>query len=173
MVRTLRRSVPNGKRGLPLKVLYNLWSDFPQKFGASFNCIFNTSEDWYLHFLRTHNIYGPINCTLGHFTGIWQDVGLTHWVICSQTAAQGLGSCQSNHKQRIFLCRHRGLRVSVRSGLEPWPGTLGTFTSEDEDDYKYEFSVLNMRITFVGRHFSKCTCSEQKTRTRSRPRPPI
>ena len=32
MVRTFRRSVPNGKRGLPLKVLYNLRSDFPQKF---------------------------------------------------------------------------------------------------------------------------------------------
>ena len=32
MVRTFRRSVPNGKRGLPLEVLYNLWSDFPQKF---------------------------------------------------------------------------------------------------------------------------------------------
>ena len=39
MVRTFRRSVPNGKRGLPLKVLYNLWSDFPQKF--LFHFIFN------------------------------------------------------------------------------------------------------------------------------------
>ena len=50
---------------------------------------------------------------------------------------------------------------------------LGTFRSEGEDDYEYEFSVLSMRITFGGRHFSKCACSEQKTRTRSRPRPPI
>ena len=25
-------------------------------------------------------------------------------------------------------------------------GLLGTFRSEDEDDYEYEFSVLNMRI---------------------------
>ena len=50
---------------------------------------------------------------------------------------------------------------------------LETFRSEDEGDYEYEFSVLNMRIRFGGQHFSKCACSEQKTRTRSRPRPPI
>ena len=50
---------------------------------------------------------------------------------------------------------------------------LGTFRSEDEDDYEYEFSVLSMRIMFGGRYFSKCACSEQKTRTRSRSRPPI
>ena len=50
---------------------------------------------------------------------------------------------------------------------------LGTFRSEDGDDYEYEFSVLNMRIRFGGQHFSNCACSEQKTRTRSRPRPPI
>ena len=52
-------------------------------------------------------------------------------------------------------------------------GTLGTFRSEDEDDYEYEFSILSMRIRFRGRHFSKCAYSEQKTRTRSRPRAPI
>ena len=51
--------------------------------------------------------------------------------------------------------------------------TLGTFRSEDEDDYEYEFTVLSMRIRFGSRHFSKCGCSEQKTRTRSRPGPPI
>ena len=50
---------------------------------------------------------------------------------------------------------------------------LGTFRSEDEDDYEYEFSILSMRIRFGGRHFSKCTCSDQKTRTLSRPRSPI
>ena len=50
---------------------------------------------------------------------------------------------------------------------------IGTFRSEDKDDYEYEFSVPSMRIRFGGRHFSKCACSEQKTRTRSRPRPPI
>ena len=50
---------------------------------------------------------------------------------------------------------------------------IGTFRSEDEDDYEYEFSVLSMRIRFGGRYFSKCACSEQKTRTRGRPRPPI
>ena len=46
---------------------------------------------------------------------------------------------------------------------------IGTFRSEDEDDYEYEFSVLNMRIGFGGRNFSKCAYSEQKTRTRSSP----
>ena len=51
--------------------------------------------------------------------------------------------------------------------------TIGTFRSEDEDDYEYEFSVLSMRIRFGGRHFSKCASSEKKTRTGSRPRPPI
>ena len=51
---------------------------------------------------------------------------------------------------------------------------LGTFRLEDEDDYEYgQFSVLSMGIRFEGRHFSKCACSEQKTRTRSGPRPPI
>ena len=50
---------------------------------------------------------------------------------------------------------------------------IGTFRSEDEGDYEYEFSVLSMRIRFGARHFSKCACSEQKTRTRSRPRLPI
>ena len=54
---------------------------------------------------------------------------------------------------------------------------IGTFRSKDEDDYENEFSVLSMRIRFGGRHFSKCACSEKKTRTRSctrrRPRPPI
>ena len=50
---------------------------------------------------------------------------------------------------------------------------IGTFRPEDEDDYEYEFSVLSTRIRFGGRHFSKCACSEQKTRTRSRPGSPI
>ena len=40
--------------------------------------------------------------------------------------------------------------------------TLGTFRSEDEDDYEYEFSVLSTRIRFGDRHFSKYACSEQK-----------
>ena len=50
---------------------------------------------------------------------------------------------------------------------------LGTFRAEDEDDHEYEFSVLCMRIRFGGQHFSKCLWSEQKTRTRSHPRPLI
>ena len=48
--------------------------------------------------------------------------------------------------------------------------TLGTFRSEDKDNLEYEFPVLSMRIRFGGRrrgrHFSKCACSERKTRTR-------
>ena len=47
------------------------------------------------------------------------------------------------------------------------------FRSEDENEYRYEFSVLSMRIRFGDRLFSKCACSEQKTRTRNRSRPPI
>ena len=43
--------------------------------------------------------------------------------------------------------------------------TIGTFRSEDQGDYEYEFSVLSMRIRFGGRNFLKCACSEQKTRT--------
>ena len=39
--------------------------------------------------------------------------------------------------------------------------------SKDEDDHEYEFSVLSMRIRFVGQHFSKCG-TERKTRIRSR-----
>ena len=50
---------------------------------------------------------------------------------------------------------------------------IGTFRSEDEDDYEYEFSVLSMRIRFGSLHLSKSPCSEQKTLTRSRPCPPI
>ena len=31
---------------------------------------------------------------------------------------------------------------------------IGTFRSEDEDDYEYEFSVLSMRVRFAGRRHS-------------------
>ena len=51
--------------------------------------------------------------------------------------------------------------------------SLATFGLEYEDDYEYEFSVLSTRFRFEGRKFSKCACSEHKTRTRSRPRTPI
>ena len=36
---------------------------------------------------------------------------------------------------------------------------LGTFRSEDEDEYQCEVSVLSMRIRFEDRHLSKCACS--------------
>ena len=50
---------------------------------------------------------------------------------------------------------------------------IATFRLQYEDDYEYEFSVLSTRCRFKGRNFSKCACSELKTRTRSRPRTPI
>ena len=77
----------------------------------------------------------------------------------------------------LFWYRQRSCMLKI--GTDPVAvrrnafAIIGTFRSEDEDDYEYEFSVLSMRIRFVGRHFSKCACSEQKTRTRSRPRSPI
>ena len=55
----------------------------------------------------------------------------------------------------------------------PFLGITGNFRSEYEYDYGYEFSVVSTRIGFRGRHFSKCACSERKTRTRSRTRTPI
>ena len=45
-----------------------------------------------------------------------------------------------------------------------------TFRLQYEDDDEYEFYVLSTRFRFGGRNFSKCACSELKTRTRSRPR---
>ena len=50
---------------------------------------------------------------------------------------------------------------------------LATFRLQYEDDYEYEFSVLSTRFRFGGRKFSKCACSELKTRSHSRPRTPI
>ena len=47
---------------------------------------------------------------------------------------------------------------------------LATFRLQYEDDCEYEFSVLSTRFRFGGRKFSKCACSELKTRSRSRPR---
>ena len=55
----------------------------------------------------------------------------------------------------------------------PLLSKLATFRLEYEDDYEYEFTVLSMRFRLEGRNFSKCACSEPKTRTRSRPRTPI
>ena len=49
---------------------------------------------------------------------------------------------------------------------------LGTFRSEDKDDYEYEFSVLSTRTSKNVGLQTLCACSVRKTRTRSRPRPP-
>ena len=48
------------------------------------------------------------------------------------------------------------------------------FRSEDEGDYEYdEFSVLSTRTSKNVGLQTLCACSVRKTRTRSRPRPPI
>jgi len=44
---------------------------------------------------------------------------------------------------------------------------LATYRLRYEDDYEYEFSVLTTRFRFGGRKFSKCACSELKTRPRT------
>ena len=54
-----------------------------------------------------------------------------------------------------------------------WQSVRFEFRLQYEDDYEYEFSVLSTRSRFKGRTFSKCACSELKTRTRGRPRTPI
>ena len=51
--------------------------------------------------------------------------------------------------------------------------SIGTFRSEDEDNYEYEFSVLSTRTSKDVGLQTLCACSEWKTRTRSRLRPPI
>ena len=50
---------------------------------------------------------------------------------------------------------------------------IGTFRSEDEDDYENEFSVLSTRTSKNVALQTLCACSVRKTRARSRPRPPI
>ena len=50
---------------------------------------------------------------------------------------------------------------------------LGTFRSEDEDDYEYEFSVLSTRNSKNLGLQTLSACSVRKTRSGTRPRPPI
>ena len=82
-----------------------------------------------------------------------------------------------SHTVNLLLHKINSAVVKYRSGQTEFTCahscSLGTFRSEDEGDYEYEFSVLSMCIRLGARHFSKCACPEQKTRTRSRPRPPI
>ena len=61
----------------------------------------------------------------------------------------------------ILLARcHTFFSMSVRR-IWYYIKTIGTFRSEDEDDYDYEFSVLSMHTRFGGQHFSKCACSQR------------
>ena len=52
-------------------------------------------------------------------------------------------------------------------------GNEKTFRLEDQDHYEYVFSLPSMRKQFEGRYFSKCACSEQKTRSRPRLQVPV
>ena len=65
----------------------------------------------------------------------------------------------------------------LKTKIEPLtsvsPHLIATFRLQYKDDYEYEFSVLSTRFRFGGLKFSKCACSELKTRTSSRPRTPI
>jgi len=78
-----------------------------------------------------------------------------------------------------FSPRARLLQVACRHSLRLGWGLItglwiiATFRLQYEDDYKYKFSVLSTRFRFGGRKFSKCACSELKTRSCSRPHTPI
>ena len=50
---------------------------------------------------------------------------------------------------------------------------LGTFRSEDKEDYENKFSVLSMRTSKNVGLQTLCACSVRKTRTGSRSRPAI
>ena len=73
-----------------------------------------------------------------------------------------LGSCRDINKLLKNARFDSDLQIAV------W----GTFRLQYEDGYEYELSVLSMRFRFGGREFSKCACSELKTRTRIRPHTP-
>ena len=83
--------------------------------------------------------------------------------IMQQGALNAPNACQLcwNVSDINFLV---ALPVVYVYNFRPLP-SLGTFRSEDDDHQ--EFSVMSMRIEFGGRHFSKCACSERKTRTTS------
>ena len=51
--------------------------------------------------------------------------------------------------------------------------SIGTFRSEDEDDYECEFSVVSTRTSKNVGLQTLCACPVRETRTRCRPRPPI
>ena len=74
-------------------------------------------------------------------------------------------SCHAITLSRNLYLKNIQLRLSSNNTV--------TVRLQYEDDYEYEFSVLSTRFWFGGRKFSKCACSELKTRARSRPRTPI
>ena len=86
-------------------------------------------------------------------------------------SAMTLDNCDIIEETRSCIFRWRSRCRRRRLCLSSL--ILATFRLQYEDDYEYEFSVLSTRFRFGGRKFSKCACSELKTRTRSRPRTPI
>ena len=112
--------------------------------------------------------------TIANFTRQWraERVNVRLQCLCSKCSLAVLRPiiAQSNQMINSLI---KGWRKKTSSSFYKY---LGTFRSEEKDDYEYEVSVLSMRIRFRGRrgrHFLKCACSEWKTRSRSRPRPPI
>ena len=77
-----------------------------------------------------------------------------------------LSHCEINFSCFIEALDSKGILRTLKK-------VLGTFRSEDEDDYENEFSVLSTRTSKKVGLQALCACSVRKTRTRSRPRPPI
>ena len=80
----------------------------------------------------------------------------------------------------IQLYKHLGCQITfgccdkyAPDHVQGFIATIGTFRSEDEDDYEYEFSVLSKRTSKNVGLQTLCACSVRKTRTCTRPRPPI
>ena len=73
----------------------------------------------------------------------------------------------------VFFTRYSLRYLPPNYMFYPSIKLLGTFRSKDEDDYEYEFSVLNMRTSKNVGLQTLCACSVLKPRTRSRPHAPI
>ena len=61
---------------------------------------------------------------------------------------------EGTKKKCVMKDRAKGIILLIVDGtwLTHYEEIIGTFRSEDEDDYEYEFSILSMRIRFGGRH---------------------
>ena len=73
----------------------------------------------------------------------------------------------------VYICWKAARVTFCVKKLGRYVTVLGTFRSEDEDDYEYEFSVLSTRTSKNVGLETLCACSVRTTRARSRPRLPI